>query len=217
MLLASTKPGDVVLDPFFGTGTTGAVAKRLGRHFIGIEREQAYIAAAQARIAAVEPLAERRRSTVMTGKRAEPRIPFGTLIEGGLIAPGPMLTDARAPVRAEVRADGSLGDGEPCRLDPPRRRAGAGARRLQRLDLLALRAQGGLTPIDELRRIVRVGMERAGAKLKHCTVFQVRRPIQSRRDPETLEVRLERFGVLEQHRLPARRLSRRRRSSGCRR
>ena len=56
MLLSATKPGDVVLDPFFGTGTTGAVAKRLGRRFIGIERDPDYAAAARERIAAVEPV-----------------------------------------------------------------------------------------------------------------------------------------------------------------
>jgi modification methylase len=65
-MMASTKPGDVVLDPFFGSGTTGAVAKRLGRHFIGVEREQAYIDAATARIDAVEP-AEVRKTMAVAG------------------------------------------------------------------------------------------------------------------------------------------------------
>jgi modification methylase len=80
VLMASSKPGDVVLDPFFGSGTTGAVARRLGRHFIGIEREQDYIDAARARIDAVEPLGKN-ELTVMTGKRAEPRVAFNVLIE----------------------------------------------------------------------------------------------------------------------------------------
>ncbi len=77
--MASTKPGDIVLDPFFGSGTTGAVAKRLGRHFVGVEREQTYIDAAQARIDAVEPLGGATLS-VLTGKRAEPRIAFNVLV-----------------------------------------------------------------------------------------------------------------------------------------
>ena len=72
VLMASSKPGDVVLDPFFGSGTTGAVAKRLGRNFVGIEREQDYIDAAQARIDAVEPLGQTELK-VMTGKKALPR------------------------------------------------------------------------------------------------------------------------------------------------
>ena len=93
IMLASTKPGDVVLDPFFGSGTTGAVAKRLGRHFVGIEREQAYIDAAQERIDAVKPLASA-DLTVMTGKRAEPRVAFVSLIDCGLMKPGTMLYDA---------------------------------------------------------------------------------------------------------------------------
>ncbi len=107
ILLACSKPGDVVLDPFFGTGTTGAVAKRLGRHFVGVEREDAYIAAATARIAAVEP-ASPSAVVVTGGKRGEPRIPFGSLVESGLIAPGAILTDARARHEAEVRADGTV-------------------------------------------------------------------------------------------------------------
>jgi modification methylase len=69
VLLASSKPGDVVLDPFFGSGTTGAVAKRLGRHFVGVEREQDYIDAATARIEAVEPLDRADHLAVMGGKR----------------------------------------------------------------------------------------------------------------------------------------------------
>ncbi|AHK43670.1 MULTISPECIES: site-specific DNA-methyltransferase [Ensifer] len=110
IMMASTKPGDVILDPFFGSGTTGAVAKRLGRHFVGIEREQDYIDAASARIDAVEPLGKAMLS-VMTGKKAEPRVAFNTLIESGLIKPGTVLTDARRRHSAIVRADGTLASG----------------------------------------------------------------------------------------------------------
>ncbi len=107
VILSSTKPGDVVLDPFFGTGTTGAVAKRLGRNFVGIEREQDYIDAAIARINNVEPL-EDTVLTVTQGKRALPRVPFGALIESGLIQPGAVLSDAKKRWQAKVRIDGSL-------------------------------------------------------------------------------------------------------------
>ena len=107
VLMASTKPGDIVLDPFFGSGTTGAVAKRLGRNFVGIEREQVYIDAALERIEAVEPLGKATLS-VMSGKKAEPRVAFNTLIESGLIKPGTVLTDARRRHSAIVRADGTL-------------------------------------------------------------------------------------------------------------
>jgi modification methylase len=111
VLLASSKPGDTVLDPFFGSGTTGAVAKRLGRCFLGIERDAGYIAAAEARIAAVEPLADATVASFMTAREA-PRIPFNALLERGYIAPGAKLTDARRRHLALVRADGavSLGD-----------------------------------------------------------------------------------------------------------
>ncbi|TPQ48814.1 site-specific DNA-methyltransferase [Prosthecomicrobium hirschii] len=111
VLLASTEPGHVVLDPFFGTGTTGAVARRLGRRFIGIERDRTYAAAAEARIAAVEPASDAALA-VMRGKRAEPRIPFGSLVEQGLVAPGETVQDARGRHKATVRADGSLQSGE---------------------------------------------------------------------------------------------------------
>src|SRR5690554_4953819 len=90
IMLSSTKPGDVVLDPFFGSGTTGAVAKRLGRHFVGIERDQTYIDAAQERINRVKPLADIDLS-VLTGKRAEPRVAFVSLLDSGLIKPGTVL------------------------------------------------------------------------------------------------------------------------------
>jgi len=107
VILATTKPGDVVLDPFFGTGTTGAVAKKLGRHFIGVEREQDYIDAAEARIAAAEP-ADAPALKVIEGKRAQPRIPFGSLLEGGLLKAGERLYDPKGRLSALVRADGSL-------------------------------------------------------------------------------------------------------------
>ncbi len=107
VLLACSNPGDVVLDPFFGTGTTGAVAKRLGRHFIGIEREDDYIAVAEERIAMALPLDESTIKTMQAPKAAT-RVAFGTLVEGGMIAPGSVLTDSKRRWKAKVRADGSL-------------------------------------------------------------------------------------------------------------
>jgi modification methylase len=107
VMLATTKKGDVVLDPFFGTGTTGAVAKRLGRRFIGIEREIGYIEAAKERIAAALPLDESAITTMQAGKQA-PRVAFGTLIENGYLTPGAVLMDSKRRWKAVVRADGSL-------------------------------------------------------------------------------------------------------------
>ena len=106
VLVGSTNPGDVVLDPFFGTGTTGAVAKMLGRDWVGIEREAAYREVAEARLARVRKL-DRSALEVSTSKRAEPRVPFGQLVERGLLRPGEMLTNARGQM-AKVRADGTL-------------------------------------------------------------------------------------------------------------
>ncbi len=107
VILCCTAPGEVVLDPFLGTGTTAAVARRLGRRFIGIEREEAYARAARARIAAVAPLAES-AALALPGKREQPRIPFGTLVERGLVPAGSTLTDRHRRWRAEVGADATL-------------------------------------------------------------------------------------------------------------
>jgi modification methylase len=107
ILLASSAPGDVVLDPFFGTGTTGAAAKRLGRNWIGIERDHAYAEIAAARIEAVEPLTGDTLE-VAKGKRAEPRVPFGTIVELGILEPGSIIYDPKARHAAQVRADGSI-------------------------------------------------------------------------------------------------------------
>ncbi|MEZ2222203.1 site-specific DNA-methyltransferase [Rhizobium sp. RCC_161_2] len=157
VIMASSKPGDIILDPFFGSGTTGAVAKRLGRHFVGIEREQDYIDAASARIASVEPLGKA-ELTVMTGKKAEARVAFNVLVESGLIKPGQVLTDARRRHSAIVRADGTVA-------------AGGEAGSIHRLGakVQGLDACNGWTfwhfddghslrPIDDLRAIIRSDM-----------------------------------------------------------
>jgi modification methylase len=107
VILSCTQPGEVVLDPFLGTGTTAAMAKRLGRRFIGIEREEAYAQAARERIAAVEPLAES-VALSLPSKREQPRIAFGALVERGLVPAGSKLTDRHRRWRALVGADGTL-------------------------------------------------------------------------------------------------------------
>lgn len=107
VLLACTKPGDVVLDPFFGTGTTGAVAKRLGRRWIGIDREGDYIQAALERIEAALPIDEMSLS-VMLSSRSQPKVAFGALVEGGLISPGTQLSDSGRRYFATVELDGSV-------------------------------------------------------------------------------------------------------------
>ncbi len=107
IILAATKPGDLVLDPFFGTGTTGVVAKKLGRHFIGLERDETYAAIARKRLSKIREPQD--MSLVATSsKRDEPRIPFGWLVERGLLSAGDVLTDERGRWQAKVRADGSL-------------------------------------------------------------------------------------------------------------
>ena len=110
VLMASTSPGDVVLDPFLGTGTTAAVAKRLHRHFIGIERHPAYVEAAIGRVRRERP-ASADGMSVTPNKREAARVPFGSLVERGLIAPGTEVVDKQRRVRATVAADGTLQSG----------------------------------------------------------------------------------------------------------
>ena len=107
VLLASTNRGDIVLDPFFGSGTTGAVARRLNRHFIGIEQDPGYAALARERIRNVTPIASPDLLATQP-KRAKPKVPFGSLIERGMIHPGDVLFDSKRRFTARVRADGSL-------------------------------------------------------------------------------------------------------------
>ncbi|MGC9954935.1 MAG: site-specific DNA-methyltransferase [Rhizomicrobium sp.] len=107
VILSSTRQGDVVLDPFFGSGTTGAVARKLGRHFIGIERDKDYAKLARSRIADIEPTDKEAIETTKS-KRAEPRIPFGWVVERGLLPPGTVLQGHQKNHRAKVRADGTL-------------------------------------------------------------------------------------------------------------
>lgn len=106
-IMSSSNPGDMVLDPFFGTGTTGAVAKKLGRRYIGIEREDDYIKTAQERLDGITTLGD--GEILQTpSKREQPRIPFGTLIEQGLLKPGTVLTDSKQRHQAVIGADGNL-------------------------------------------------------------------------------------------------------------
>ncbi len=110
LLLASTDPGDVVLDPFFGSGTTGAVARRLGRHYIGIEREAGYVELARSRLQAIEPAADSPELLdVRDRRRTAPRVSVGSLLEAGLLHVGQELYFRRDRARAaRLRADGHL-------------------------------------------------------------------------------------------------------------
>jgi modification methylase len=106
IILASTKPGDIVLDPFFGTGTTGAVAKKMGRNFIGIERDAEYVKGAVKRIEAVEPLSD--CALEYTVKKKLQRVPFGAVLDCGMLQAGDVLSDASGKHFATIRSDGSV-------------------------------------------------------------------------------------------------------------
>jgi modification methylase len=149
-ILAASRPGDVVLDPFFGTGTTGAVAKRLGRAFIGIEREKSYARAAERRIAAVTPLPQASLEPFQTAREA-PRVPFAALVERGLVTAGQRLVDARRRHAALVRPDGAVALGG---VVGSIHRVGAVAQGLEACNgwtFWHVETRRGLTSIDALR------------------------------------------------------------------
>jgi modification methylase len=158
VLLSASRVGDVVLDPFFGTGTTGAAAKRLGRRFIGIERDETYAKLAEKRIQAVIPAAP--EDLVVTGsKKAEPKVPFGALVEAGLLAPGDKLYCPKGEREARVRADGSLVSGA---LTGSIHKLGAlleNAPACNGWTYWRFKTDTGLRPIDALRAEIRAGMQ----------------------------------------------------------
>jgi modification methylase len=150
VLLASTAPGEIVLDPFIGTGTTAAVAKRLHRHFIGIERHPAYVEAAWGRIRAVER-ASGLGASATPSKREAPRVPFGSLVERGLIPPGTRLVDKHRRVSATVAADGTLVAGERRGSIHQVGAAVQNAPSCNGWHFWHVERDGGLVPIDALR------------------------------------------------------------------
>jgi len=157
VILAASRPDDLVLDPFSGTGTTGAVAAKLGRRFVGVERDPDYAKAAMKRIAAVEPLQAPSIAPFMTAREA-PRVPFTALIERGLISPGANLVDSKKRHRALVRADGAVMLGEKVGSI---HRIGALAQGLEACNgwtFWHVEMKGQLTPIDALRARLREEM-----------------------------------------------------------
>ncbi|MGH7011967.1 MAG: site-specific DNA-methyltransferase [Caulobacteraceae bacterium] len=157
VILASTRPGDLIVDPFFGVGTTGAAARRLGRGYIGIEKEAGYAEIARRRLAEVVPV-EPIDLDVTSSKKAEPRIPFGQIIEAGLLRPGDTLWCPKGEQTARVRADGSLA-------------MGAATGSIHKIGAMAdhqsacngwtfwhIRTDEGLAPIDVLRSKVRAAL-----------------------------------------------------------
>ncbi|MCM2563707.1 site-specific DNA-methyltransferase [Lutimaribacter sp. EGI FJ00015] len=157
VLVGSTNPGDVVLDPFFGTGTTGAVAKMLGREFIGIERDEGYRKVAQKRLDSTRRY-DREALIVSASKRAAPRVPFGQLVERGMLRPGEELFSPRGKI-AKVRADGTLiGD----QVKGSIHQVGAafeGAPSCNGWTYWHFRRDGKTIPIDLLRQQIRSEME----------------------------------------------------------
>jgi modification methylase len=160
VMLSASNPGDVILDPFFGTGTTGAVAKALGRHFIGLERDPIYAEAARRRIAAVQPLPPEAFATAPS-KRSEPRVPFLSLVEAGLVRAGESVVDDKRRHKAVIRADGTLVLGPAVGSI---HKVGALAQGLPACNgwtFWHVERSGGLTLLDSLRGEIRAQMAAA--------------------------------------------------------
>ncbi len=161
ILVATTHPGDIVLDPFFGTGTTGAVAKMLGRNFVGIEREPAYRKVAADRLARVR--AYDRSALEITGsKRAEPRVPFGQVVERGMLRPGEVLISPRGKT-ARVRADGTLISDDTKGSIHQVGAALEGAPSCNGWTYWHFKRDGQMIPIDILRQQIRAEMDHDAA------------------------------------------------------
>ena len=165
IIMSASRPGDVILDPFFGSGTTGAVAKRLGRSFIGIERDASYAEAARARIAGVSA-APADSLDVLPTKRSEPRIPFSALVEAEILVPGQLLCDAQRRVKVKIRADGLV---SLAAIAGSIHKIGALAQGLPACNgwtYWHVEHEGQFKPIDELRQRFRsAGREGAPARL----------------------------------------------------
>jgi modification methylase len=157
VILSASRPDDLVIDPFSGTGTTGAVAKKLGRRFIGFERDPDYAKAAIKRINAVAPLEAPSIAPFVTAREAQ-RVPFSALIERGFISPGANLVDSKKRHKVMVRADGAVMLGEKVGSI---HRMGALAQGLEACNgwtFWHVETRKGLLPIDDLRAKVRAEM-----------------------------------------------------------
>ena len=160
VLLAASNAGDLVLDPFFGSGTTGVAARRLGRSFIGLERDSAYAEAARRRIDAVEPLPESALAIAPT-RRSEPRVAFSSVVEAGLARPGEQLVDAGGRHSALVRADGALAAGPAVGSIHKIGALVQGLPACNGWTFWHVEREGRLTPIDDLRATMREAMRDA--------------------------------------------------------
>jgi len=158
VMLATSNKGDVILDPFFGTGTTGAVARRLGREWIGCERESVYREAALERIELALPLDES-AVTTMQSPRAAPKVAFGTLVETGWIAPGAQLHDRKRRFTATVRADGSLAAGPESGSIHGLGAKLQGAPSCNGWSFWHIEHEGAFKPIDDLRQLYLLSTE----------------------------------------------------------
>jgi modification methylase len=160
LLIAASNVGDLVLDPFFGSGTTGAAARRLRRSFIGIERDPIYVAAAMKRIEAAEPLAEVTVASAPT-RRSEPRVAFASVVEAGLVTPGEKVVDIRRRHAALVRADGALAAGPAVGSIHKIGALVQGLPACNGWTFWHVERAGRLTPIDDMRANMRAMMRAA--------------------------------------------------------
>ena len=153
VIAASTRPGDTVLDPFFGTGTTGVAARRLGRRFIGIERDPAYAEIARARCAEAVPADDAAALLEVASPRKARQVPFPRLVEAGLVPVGAELVSRCGHHRARVRADGALVCGERAGSIHALGRELSAAASCNGWDYWRIEREGTWVPLDSLRAV----------------------------------------------------------------
>ncbi len=167
VILSCTEPGDTVLDPFLGTGTTGVAAEMLRRRWIGIERDEGYVAASASRIRDYLA-AEKRTATsgapfeLFPARRAEKRVSMGTLMENGILRAGMRLTSADGSVSATVNADGSVSMGTVRGSIHELAGRASGRERANGWDYWTLSIRGKVVPLDECRLIFREEFDEIG-------------------------------------------------------
>ncbi|MHA1565439.1 MAG: site-specific DNA-methyltransferase [Alphaproteobacteria bacterium] len=154
VILASTKLDDLVLDPFFGSGTTGAVAKKLGRRYLGIDADAGYVELAKQRLSKVRTIPDTSLLTT-PNKREQPRIPFGWLVERGLLAAGDMLYGPKRRFAAKVRADGTIATADGTGSIHKIAAEVQGAAACNGWVFWHIDVEGSLIPIDVLRQKLR--------------------------------------------------------------
>ena len=168
VIMSSSNPEDVILDPFFGTGTTGAVARKLHRHFIGVEIDKKYADLAMQRVKKVVQLEFDPPIYVTPNPRRKKRVPFGNLVENGMLEPGQLLYfGSEGTLTAKVLADGKLSfNGQRGSIHQLAKKIHDGPSNGWKVWYYWDEKEGQRRPIDHLRELVRQELSNGNKPVK---------------------------------------------------